>query len=62
MGSIDFLQRYLAPFVAGFCMAGAATVHDVPGALALMLAGGLSGFFSFPAGGRMIRRISGASI
>ena len=56
---IDFLQRYLAPFVAGVCMAGATVVHNIPVVLLLALAGGVFGFFSLPAGGRVIRRIAG---
>ncbi|HUS55675.1 MAG TPA: hypothetical protein VMY41_16925 [Thermohalobaculum sp.] len=60
--TVDFLQRYLAPFVAGVYMAGATVVHDVPSVVALILAGSLCGFFSFPAGGRVIRRISGLPV
>ena len=29
-GFVDFLHRYLAPFVTGVCMAGVTVVHDVP--------------------------------
>lgn len=56
---VGFLHRYLAPFVTGVCMAGATVVHDVPAIVALTLAAGISGYISLPAGGRMIRRISG---
>jgi hypothetical protein len=57
----EFLQRYLAPFVTGVCMAGATVVHEVPVVVVLVLAGGMSGFLSFPAGARMIQRLSGVS-
>jgi hypothetical protein len=58
--SVDFLQRYLAPFIAGVCMAGATVVAAIPVAVLLVLAGGFFGFCSLPAGARMIRRRAGA--
>jgi len=60
--TVTFLQRYLAPFVAGVCMAGATVVHAIPVAFVLVLAGGFFGFCSLPVGDRMIRRIAGTSI
>ena len=56
---MNILHRYLAPFVAGFCMAGATVVHEVPLVAVLLLAAGVSGYISLPAGGRMIKRIAG---
>ncbi len=56
---IAFLHRYLSPFVAGVSLAGASVVDSVPMAIALLVVAVLSGFFSLPAGGRMIRRIAG---
>jgi hypothetical protein len=60
--TVDFLQRYLAPFLAGVCIAGATVVHAIPVAVLLVLAAGCFGFCSLPVGGQMIRRIVGASI
>ena len=56
---ITFLHRYLSPFVAGVCMAAATVVGNVPMTVVLLLAAVLFGFFSLPAGGRMIGRIAG---
>jgi hypothetical protein len=58
---VTFLHRYLSPFVTGGCVAGVAVVDNVPMAVVLLLAAGVCGFFSLPAGGRVIGRISGAS-
>ena len=58
---IDFLHRYLAPFLTGVCMAGATVVHSVPQAAVLLVVAVVFGYFGFPAGGRMIKRITGVS-
>ena len=58
---MNFLHRYLAPFVTGVCMAGATVVNDIPAIVALIMAAGITGYISLPAGGRMIKRISGIS-
>ena len=58
---VNFLHRYMAPFVTGVCMAGATVVHDVPAIVVLTLVAGICGYISLPAGGRMIRRISGVA-
>jgi hypothetical protein len=58
---VSFSQRYVTPFLTGVCFAGATVVHDVPTVAALVLVGGAFGFLSFPAAGRMIRRMSGAA-
>ena len=57
---VAFLHRYLSPFVTGICVAGAVVVDNVPMTVVLILAAVVSGFFSLPAGGRVIGRISGA--
>jgi len=58
---VAFLHRYLSPFVTGVCVAGATVVDNVPMAVVLVLAAVLFGFFSLPAGGRVIRRIAGGA-
>ena len=58
---VAFLQRYLSPFAAGVFVAGASVIDGVPMVVVMLLATALSGFFSLPAGGRMIRRIAGAT-
>ena len=58
---INFLHRFLSPFLAGVSMAGATVVHAVPMTVVLLLAAALLGFMSLPPGGRMIRRIAGVT-
>ena len=58
---VAFLHRYLSPFAAGACAAGATAIDGVPMMAGLLLAAVLFGFASLPAGGRMIGRIAGAS-
>lgn len=58
---VKFSQRYVAPFLTGICFAGATVASEVPSVVALVLVGSVLGFVSFPAAGRMIRRISGAA-
>ena len=55
---VAFLNRYLLPFVAGFCAAGSTVVDSVPMMVALLLAAALFCFASLPVGVRMIKRIS----
>ena len=55
---IAFLHRYLSPFVAGVCAAGATVVDNVPMMVVLLLAAVLFCFVSLPVGGRMIRRMT----
>ena len=55
---VAFLHRCLSPFVAGVCAAGATIVGNVPMAFVLISAAVVLGFFSLPAGGRMIGRIA----
>jgi len=58
---VKFSQRYVAPFLTGVCFAGATVAGSAPLVVALVLAGTVLGVVSFPAAGRMIRRISGAA-
>lgn len=55
---VNFLHRYLSPFVAGFCAAGATVVDSVPMTVVLLLAAALFSFLSLPSGVRMIKRIA----
>ena len=55
---VAFLHRYLSPFVAGVCAAGATVVDNTPMMVVLLLAAVLFCFVSLPAGGRMIRRLA----
>ena len=57
---ITFLHRYLSPFMAGGCIAGATVAGEIPIVVILVLTGATFGYASLPAGGRMIRRIVGA--
>ncbi len=52
------LNLYVAPFLVGVCMAGATVVVDMASVAALLTAGGVFGFFSLPAGGRVIARLT----
>jgi len=56
---VAFLHRYLSPFVTGACVAGVAVADNVPMAAVLLSAAALSGYFSLPAGGRVIGRMTG---
>jgi hypothetical protein len=58
---VAFTYRYLSPFLAGVCVAGASVVSGVPAMIALLLAAALFGFISLPAGDRVIRRIVGVA-
>ena len=55
---VAILNRYLFPFVAGFCAAGATAVDSVPLMVALLLAAALFCFASLPVGVRMIKGIA----
>ena len=55
---ITFLHRYLSPFVAGVCAAGATVVDNVPMMVVLLSATALFCFVSLPAGVGMTRRIA----
>jgi len=53
---VEFLHRYLSPFVAGFCAAGSTVVVALM--VVLLLAAALFCFASLPHGVRIIRRIA----
>jgi len=55
---VEFLHRYLSPFVAGFCAAGATVVEGVAMMVVLLLAAALFCFASLPSGVRVIRRLA----
>lgn len=58
---VAFLHRYLSPFLAGVCMAGATVTSELTFAVALFLAGAGFAFGSLPAGGRALSRLVGSS-
>jgi hypothetical protein len=55
------LQRYLAPFAMGICMAAAATVDDEIAVVALLGVAGILAYLSSSSGGRAVMRIAGAT-
>ena len=56
--SLWFLNRFVAPFLCGFCMAAASTVTD-PFAMAFLVGyAGVFAFLSFELGSRMLARLS----
>jgi hypothetical protein len=55
-----FLHRYVLPFMAGVCMAGATVGTDSFPAIVLLLCGLGLAFASLPAGARMIARLAGS--
>lgn len=58
----NVLHKYVAPFLAGVCMAAVTVVGGVVSVVALFVAAGVFGFLSLPAGARMIERHSHAAI
>lgn len=58
---VTFLHRYMSPFMAGVCMAGATVTSEVALAAALFVGGAGFAFASLPAGGRMIARMAGGA-
>jgi len=56
--SVRVLHRFLSPFAAGFCAAGATVVDSVAMMVVLLLAAALFCFASLPGGARMIKRIA----
>lgn len=56
------LQKYVAPFVVGVCVAAATVVSGVVSIVALLVVAGVFGFFSLPAGARMIARHSDVAV
>ena len=56
---VNFLHRYLAPFIAGMSMAAATVVHHGMASVLLVLTAGVFAYVSLPAGGRTVRRLAG---
>ena len=56
------LRKYVAPFLAGVCMAATTVVGGIASVLALVVVAGAFVFISLPAGARMIERHSDAAI
>jgi len=59
---VSFLHRYLAPFLAGICAAGASVASSGAVMAVLALAAAALLGISLPAGGRAIRRMVGVEI
>ncbi len=58
MTVLNVLHRYVAPFLMGVCMAAATVMPDMASMVTSLTAAGVYCFFSLPAGGRMIARLS----
>jgi hypothetical protein len=56
---MNVLHRYVAPFLMGVCMAAATVMPDMASMVMSLTAAGVYCFFSLPAGGRMIARLTG---
>ncbi len=54
----NVLHRFVAPFLMGVCMAAATVMPDMASMVTLLAAAGVYCFFSLPAGGRMIARLT----
>lgn len=55
--TLSFLHRYMAPTLAGVCVAAAASADGLLGSVALMTVAMASVYASLPAGGRLMSRI-----
>ena len=55
------LHRYVAPFLAGVCMAAATAVDTPASVVGLVFIAGVLVFLSLPVGARMIARNSAAA-
>ncbi len=60
MTFLNVLHWYVAPFLMGVCMAAATVMPDMASVVTSLTAAGVYGFFSLPAGGRMITRLTDA--
>ena len=58
MTFLNVLHRYVAPFLMGVCMAVTTVMPDMESMVTSLTAAGVYGFFSLPAGGRMIARLT----
>lgn len=59
---VSFLHRYLTPFLAGICAAGASVASNGAAMVVLSLAAAALLGISLPAGGRAIRRMVGVQV
>ncbi len=60
MSSVLYLvNRYVAPFASGLCMAAATAVDGSMAAAALIAFAGMFAFLSLEAGSRMMARLTG---
>jgi hypothetical protein len=57
---MNVLHRYVAPFLMGVCMAATTVMPDMTSMVTSLTAAGVYGFFSLPAGGRMMMRLTDA--
>ena len=57
---LNCLHRYVAPFLMGVCMAATTVMPDMASMVTSLTAAGVYGFFSLPAGGRMMMRLTDA--
>ncbi len=55
---MNVLHRYVAPFLMGACMAAATVMPDMASMVTSLTAAGVYCFFSLPAGGRIIARLT----
>lgn len=55
------LNAFIAPFLAGICMAGAASAADTGLMVALLAAAAGAGFLGSPVGRRFMMRCAGAA-
>lgn len=60
MTVLNVLHRYVTPFLMGVCMAATTVMPDMGSMVTSLAAAGVYGFFSLPAGGRMIARLTDA--
>jgi hypothetical protein len=58
----NVLNKYVAPFFVGVCMAAVTVVGDLASVVGLISLAGALSYFSFPAGGRMIARFTNAAV
>jgi hypothetical protein len=57
---MNVLHRDVAPFLTGVCMAATTVMPDMALLVASLTAAGVCCFFSLPAGGRMMMRLTDA--
>ncbi len=56
----NVLHRFVAPFLSGVCMAATTVMPDMASMVLPLTAAGVYFFFSLPAGGRTIARLTNA--